>query len=76
MCVHNNTGVSLFGGYNHFMEQKEKLKYIKKQAYACPQCVKNVLVERAKGRHYFHDSTVTLAAGLHNSNCGHQMGDV
>jgi len=78
-CVSKNSGVILFGNEDHVLKEKEKLRYILKQSYSCPYCEKRVLVERAQsqaGRRYIHDSTATLATGLDNQNCGHQLGDV
>lgn len=75
-CVSKTSGVMLFGNKDHVLKEKEKLRYILKQSYACKYCQKKVLVERAHGKHYIHDSTVTLATGLDNRNCGHQLGDV
>ena len=78
-CVSKNSGVILFGNEDHVLKEKEKLRYILKQSYSCSYCEKRVLVERAQfqaRRRYIHDSTATLATGLDNQNCGHQLGDV
>lgn len=77
-CVTSNNGVMLFGSEDHVFNESVKLKPIVKQNYKCSQCDAHVPVERksGSGKHFFHDSTATLAAGLDNRNCGHQLGDV
>lgn len=75
-CVSKSSGVMLFGNYAHVLKEKEKMRHVLKQSYACKYCQKKVPIERAHGKHYIHDSMVTLATGLDNHNCGHQLGDV
>ena len=75
-CVSSNTGLKLFGENDHVYNESLKLKYIVKQNYACSHDQCRVPTTQGYGKPFFHNAIATLATGLHNYNCGHQLGDV